>query len=106
MIESNDPVTESRRLLEESEIILESCRRTIADFLNVELKLSTTFAQTALNSFAAGKIEKARRTRAAAFEARATIRKLLPRLTADERQVVEAKLATSEPLFEQLAEIK
>jgi hypothetical protein len=88
MIESNEVFAESRQLL------LEPCRKTSAEFLNVELELSTTFAQTALNSFAAGKVEKARRIAAARREALATVRKFLPKLTTHERQIVDAKLAT------------
>ena len=91
MIESNEVFAES---LETAETLLESCRKTSAEFLNVELELSTTFAQTALNSFAAGRVEKARRSAAAVSEALATVRKFLPKLTTHERQVVDAKLAT------------
>jgi hypothetical protein len=105
MIESNEPFTESRQLVETA-MLLKSCRRTTADFLNVEVALSATFAQTALNSFAAGKVEKARRRAAAAREALATIRKFLPKLTAHERELVEAKLTTLDSLIEQLAAIK
>jgi hypothetical protein len=106
MIESNELFTESRMLAETAETLLESCRRTTADFLNVELELSTTFAQMALDSFAAGKVDKARRTADATREGLATIHKFMPRLTAHDRELVEAKLATLEPLIEQLADIR
>jgi hypothetical protein len=107
MIESHDELfTESRQLVETAEMTLASCRRTTADFVNVELELSTTFAQTALNSFRAGKVDRARRTAAAAREGHTTIRQFLPKLEAHDRDLVEAKLATLDPLIEQLAEIR
>ena len=62
MIESNEIFTESRQLVETATTLLKSCQRTTAGFLKVEVALSATFAQTALNSFAAGNVEKARRS--------------------------------------------
>jgi hypothetical protein len=88
-----------------SKDLVEISQRAAADFLNLELGLASTFAQMALNSFAAGHTDKAMRT-AAAREAHSTIRKFLPKLMVPQRKPIEAKLETLDPLIEQLAAIK
>ena len=99
-------LTESRQLIETAQDLLEISQRAVADFLNLELGLASTFAQMALNSFAAGHTDKAMRTAAAAREAHSTIRKFLPKLMVPQRTPIEARLATLDPLIEQLAAIK
>jgi hypothetical protein len=78
----------------------------MVDFLDVQLALASTFAEMALDSFAAGQVYKARKTAAAAREAYGTVRKVLPKLTVQQREPIEAKLAMLDPLIEQLATIR
>ena len=78
----------------------------MVDFLDVQLAVASTFAEMALDSFAAGQVYKARKTAAAAREVCGTVRKVLPKLTLQQREPIEAKLAILDPLIEQLATIK
>ena len=77
----------------------------LTDFLNVQLALASTFAEMASDSFAAGRIGNARKAAAAATEAYGTVRRVLPKLTVQEREPIEAKLAILDPMIEKLADM-
>jgi hypothetical protein len=106
MLEPSTVLKESRQLVEGAQIEVEFSKRVAANFLHVEVELSGTFSQMALDSFAAGHIERARRTAAAAKEAYATVHKFLPKLLVHDRESIEAKLATLDALIGKLAAIK
>ena len=89
-------------LIETAHRKLEFSQEVIADFLQTELSLASTFAELALDSFSAGHTDTATRTAAAAKQAYATVQKFLPKLTAQEREPIEAKLASLDVLMERL----
>jgi hypothetical protein len=100
----SDPmkVTESRLLIETAQRKLEFSQEMIADFLQTELSLASTFAELALDSFSAGHTDTATRTAAAAKQAYSTVQKFLPKLMVQEREPIEAKLASLDALMERL----
>ena len=64
-----------------------------------ELELTRTFAQIALDSFAAGKRDRASRAAAAAKEGYDTVRKFLGKVKDELRKPIEARLTTLDTLM-------
>ena len=90
---------QSRKLTARAQRQIERSREVTRDFLIAELELSRTFAQIALDSFAAGNRKRANRAAAAAQEAFDTVRKFIGKVKDEEREPIESKLATLDPLI-------
>jgi hypothetical protein len=98
--------SQSRKVRARAQRQVELSKRVTTDFLNAELELTRTLTTIALNSFADGNHDRARRAAATAKEGYDTVRKFLPKLKDEARKPIEAKLATLDPLIVQLAAIK
>ena len=98
---------EARRLIGSAQMEVEASQQLIADFLNTECELTATLAQIALDSFAAGHLDRARGTAAAAKEGHDTVLRFRLKLKDDTaREEIEAILVTLDPLIGKLAAIK
>ena len=97
---------ESRRLVEAAQAEVEFSKRVTADFLNTEVEITATLADIALVSCAAGRLPRARQAAAAAKKGYETIHRFRSKLNDDDREQIEAKLATLDPLIGQLTAIK
>jgi hypothetical protein len=96
------PASESRRT------VIEDSAKTGMHFVNLELDLSLTFAERALASFSAGRLDKAKRSASAAHEAYRSARKFFHKLsvTAGQRKQMQAKLAKLEVVIGKLSVVK
>ena len=92
---------EARRLIEWAQTEAgTSHQQWMADFLNLECELAATLAQIALDSFAAGHIDRARGTAAAAKEGHETVLRFRLRLKDDgAREQIESILVVLDPLI-------
>ena len=83
-------------------------KRNGIDFVNTELDLSMTFAASALASFSAGHLAKAKQSALAAQTAYRAVQKFLPKLEVEgkERQLIAVKLGKFTHLIEKLFAIK
>ena len=97
---------ESRRVIEAALAEVEFSKRVTADFLNTEVEITATLADIALVSMAAGRLTRARKAAAAAKKGYETIYRFRLKLKDDDREQIESKLATLDPLIGQLAAIK
>ena len=59
MPDFNELLIEAHRVLDKARMLNEDSKRNGVDFVNTELDLSTTFAESALASFSAGHLDKA-----------------------------------------------
>jgi len=93
---------EARRLIEwaQTEAEAGASQQLMADFLNLECELAATLAQIALDSFAAGHVDRARGTAAAAKEGYETVLRFRLRLKDDgAREQIESILVALDPLI-------
>jgi len=88
--------------------VIEDSAKTGMHFVNLELDLSLTFAERALASFSAGRLDKAKRSASAAHEAYRSARKFFHKLsvTAGQRKQMQAKLAKLEVMIGKLSVVK
>ena len=94
---------EAHHLIASAQTEVEEPQRLIADFLKTECELSATLAQIALDSFAAGHVDRARGTAAAAKEAHETVLRFRLRLKDGTREQIESILGALDPLIGKLA---
>ena len=97
---------EAHQLIASAQTEAEESQRLLADFLKTECELSATLAQIALDSFAAGHVDRARGTAAAAKEAHETVLRFRLRLKDGTREQIESILVALDPLMGKLAAIK
>jgi len=98
---------EARRLIEwaQTEAEAGASQQLMADFLNLECELAATLAQIALDSFAAGHVDRG--TAAAAKEGHETVLRLRLRLKDDgAREQIESILVALDPLIGKLEKIR
>ena len=80
MPDFNELLIEAHRVLDKARRLNDDSRRNGVDFVNTELDLSRTFGESALASFSAGHLDKAKQSALAAKAAYRAIQKFLPRL--------------------------
>lgn len=99
---------ESDQQVKAAKTAIEDSSKTGMHFVNLELDLSLTFAERALASFSAGRLDKAQRSASAAKEAYRSARKFFPNLKVEPRQreLIEAKLAQLEGVIGKLSVVK
>jgi hypothetical protein len=100
--------TESVHLVEAAKALTEASKKTGVQFVNVELDLSRTLAERALASFSTGDLDDAMRTARDARHGHRTAWKFLPTLkgTAEQRELIEEKLAELEVMMTKLSVLK
>jgi len=62
MPDFNDLLTEAHRVLDEARMVNDDAKRNGIDFVNTELDLGMTFAESALTSFSARHLDKAKQS--------------------------------------------
>jgi hypothetical protein len=77
---------QSRKLTARAQRQIETSREVTSDFLMAEVELSKTFAQIALDSFAAGNQERASRAASMAKEGYDVVRKFLGKVEDEMRK--------------------
>jgi hypothetical protein len=99
---------ESDRQVKAAKTAIEDSSKTGMHFVNLELDLSLAFAERALASFSAGRLDKAKRSASAAKEAYRSARKFFHKLsvTAGERKQMQGKLAQLEGVMGKLSGVK
>ena len=99
---------ESDRQVKAANTLIEVLAKTSMDFVDLELDLSLTFAERALASFSAGRLDQAKRSASAAKHGHRTARKFFPRLKVEPRQreLMQAKLAKLEVVIGKLSVVK
>jgi hypothetical protein len=99
---------ESVHLVEAAKALIEASKKTGVQFVNVELDLSRTLAERALASFSTGDLDDAMRTARGARHWHRTAWKFLPTLkvTAEQRELIEEKLAEREVMMAKLNGMK
>jgi hypothetical protein len=99
---------ESVHLVEAAKALIEASKKTGVQFVNVELDLSRTLAERALASFSTGDLDDAMRTARGARHGHQTAWKFLPTLkvTAEQRELIEEKLAELEVMMGKLSVMK
>jgi hypothetical protein len=108
MPDFNDLLTEAHRVLDEARMVNDDAKRNGIDFVNTELDLGMTFAESALTSFSAGHLDKAKQSALAAKAAYRAVRKFLPKLEVQgkEREGIAVKLGKLTYVIEKLSAIK
>ena len=96
-----------RRLLDKARPLSGDSNRNGIHFVSTELDLGRTFAESALVSFSAGHLDKAKQSAVAAKTAYRAVQKFLPRLETqgEERESIAVKLGKLTPLIEKLSAI-
>jgi hypothetical protein len=94
--------------VEAAKALIEASKKTGVQFVNVELDLSRTLAERALASFSTGDLDDAMRTARGARHWHRTAWKFLPTLkvTAEQRELIEEKLAELEVMMAKLNGMK
>ena len=92
-------------LVEAAKTLIEASKKTGVQVVNVELDLSRTLAERALASFSTGDLDNAMRTARGARHGHRTAWKFLPALnvTAEQRELIEEKLAELEVMMAKLS---
>jgi hypothetical protein len=108
MPDFNDLLTEAYRLLGKARILTDDSNRNGLHFVNTELDLGMTFAESALTSFSAGHLDRAKQSAVAAKASYRAVRKFLPKLEVQgkEREGIAVKLGKLTHLIEKLSAIK
>ena len=99
---------ESDRQVKAAKTVIGDSAKTGMHFVNLELDLSLTFAERALASFSTGDLDDAMRTARDARHGHRTAWKFLPTLkvTAEQRELIEEKLAELEVMMTKLSVLK
>ena len=99
---------ESDRQVKAAKTVIGDSAKTGMHFVNLELDLSLTFAERALASFSTGDLDDAMRTARGARHGHRTAWKFLPTLkvTAEQRELIEEKLAELEVMMAKLSVMK
>ena len=90
---------QSQKLRATAQRQIELSGKVTRDFLLAEVELSRTFAKIAIDSWAAGNCDRARRAAASATEAYATVREFLGKVKDEVRRPIETRLGTLDPLM-------
>jgi Asp-tRNA(Asn)/Glu-tRNA(Gln) amidotransferase C subunit len=100
------PMTESNRLRDD--VLSKDVKRNGIHFVNTELDLGMTFAESALVSLSAGHLDEAKQRASAAKTAFRAVQKFLPKLEfqGEERELMAEKLEKLTHLIEKLSAIK
>src|SRR4030095_2612288 len=100
--------TEAHRVLDEAQIVRDDSNRNGIHFVNTELDLGMTFAESALSSFSAGHLDKAKQSALSAKSAYRAVKKFLPKLEVQgkEREGIAVKLGKLTHLIEKVSAIK
>ena len=108
MIESSEMLNRSHQETETARTLIEDSKRIAFRFVNTELDLCRTFAESALASVSAGRVDRAEGSAWTAREAYKAAQKFLRMADAEgeERRLTEAKLAELEVLIGKLSAIK
>ena len=108
MPDFNELLVEAHRVLDKARMLNDDSRRNGVDFVNTELDLSMTLAESALASFSAGQLDKAKQRALAAKTAYRAVQKFLPKLEVHgkEREPIAVKLGRLISLIEKLSAIK
>jgi len=108
MPDFNELLIEAHRVLDKARRLNDDSRRNGVDFVNTELDLSRTFGESALASFSAGHLDKAKQSALAAKTAYRAVQKFLPKLEVHgkEREPIAVKLGKVISLIEKLSAIK
>ena len=108
MPDFNKLLTETHRLLDKARILTDDSKRNGVDFVNTELELSMTFAESALLHLSAGHLAKAKQSAFVAKIAFRAVQKFLPKLEVQgkEREGIAVKLGKLTHLIEKLSVIK
>jgi len=108
MPDFNDLLTEAHRVLDEAHVLSDDAKRNGIDFVNTELGLGMTFAESALLHFSVGHLDKAKQSALAAKTAYRAIQKFLPKLEVQgkEREGIAVKLGKLSHMIEKLSSIK
>ena len=104
MIDSSQLLNQSLLQIERARALIDDSKRACLQFVNTELDLGRTFAESALASFSAGSIERAKASSMAAKKAHEAALKYLELVDAEAEtlRVIEAKLAELEMLIGKL----
>jgi hypothetical protein len=107
MPDFNDLLTEAHRLLDTARMLNDDSNRNGIHFVSTELDLGRTFAESALVSFSAGHLDKAKQSALVAKTAYRAVQKFLPRLETqgEELESIAVKLGKLTPLIEKLSAI-
>ena len=108
MPDFNELLIEAHRVLDKARMLNDDSKRNGIDFVNTELDLSTKLAESALASFSAGHLDKAKQSALAAKTAYRTVQKFLPKLEVHgkDREPIAVKLGKLISLIEMLSGIK
>ena len=109
MPDFNENLTESHRLREEARALTDDSKRNQLHFVETELNLGTTFAETALVSFSAGRLDKAKQNARYAKTAYRAAKRFLAKLKVQQGKAPEeiaVKLGKLSHLLEKLSALK
>ena len=106
MIESSERLNRSHQETEPARTRIEDSKRIAFKFVNTELDLCRTFAESALASVSAGRVDRAEGSAWTAREAYKTAQKFLRITEGEQMRLLEAKLADVEVLLGKLSGIK
>jgi len=107
MPDFNDLLTEAYRVLDEANVLSDDAKRNQVHFVETELDLGMTFAESALASFSAGHLAKAKQSARYAKTAHRAAKRFLAKLQVQgkEREGIEVKLGKLTHLIEKLSAI-
>jgi hypothetical protein len=77
IIESSDLLRQSHQEIETARTLIDDSKRIRLQFINTEIDLCRTFAESALASLSAGRVAKAKQSASAAIEAYKVAQKFL-----------------------------
>ena len=108
MIESSELLRQSHQEIETARTLIDDTKRICLQFINTEIDLCRTFAESALASLSAGRVAKAKQSALAAKEAYKAAQKFLRMADAEgeQRRLIETKLAGLEVLIGKLRVVK
>ena len=108
MPDFTENLTESHRLREEARALTDDSKRNQLHFVETELNLGMTFAETALVSFSAGRLDKAKQNARYAKTAYRAAKRFLAKLEVQgkEPEEIAVKLGKLTHLLEKLSVIK
>ena len=108
MIDSSELLIQSRQEIETATALIDDSKRIALQFVDTEMDLCRTFAESALASLSARRVAKAKQSALASREAYKAAQKLLRMADAEgeQRRLIEAKLAELEALLGKFSGIK
>ena len=108
MIDSSELLIQSRREIETATALIDDSKRIALQFVNTEIDLCRSFAESALASLSTGRVAKAKQSALAAREGYKAAQKFLQMADAEgeQRRLIAARLAELEVLLGKLSGIK